>query len=130
MNLMRINTHEKYGINNVRGGSYPKIKLSNSNVENLKLMLKTANDQCYICGSETHYAKECKKLKIKDEKCTCITSVLSPHRKSKCLLNKIFNDENDDIDVLKDIFYCERCGRNNHNMDKCYAKTHFDGRKL
>ncbi len=34
------------------------------------------------------------KNSTKDEKCNCINSWLSPHRKSKCLLNNTFNQFN------------------------------------
>ena len=105
-----IKCMEKYGINNVRGGSFCQIKLSDGNIEVLKQMINNVTDKCYICGNNGHYANECKKEeKIKNnenEKCDCVTSFFSPHRRKKCLLNKIitlFDDENDDIDKLKNI---------------------------
>jgi len=106
---------EEYGITNVRGGSFNKIKLSEENINTINQMLKTYNNQCYICGSITHFANDCVKLnnEIKyelDGKCNCITSYFSPHRKSKCALQntikyvmEIFDNENDDIEKLKKI---------------------------
>ena len=41
---------EKYGINNVRGGSFCEIKLSDNNIKTLQQMIKSATDKCYICG--------------------------------------------------------------------------------
>lgn len=103
---------ERFGINNVRGGSFCEIKLNENNIVTLNKMLKTASDQCYICGKNDHFASDCKKITIKkekiptinlNEKCDCPTSYFSSHRRSKCLLNKIltyFDDEDDNIDDL------------------------------
>ena len=103
---------EKYGINNVRGGSFANIKLSDDNIQTVKQMIKGATNKCYICGKGDHFAKDCKKVSIKkpqmptinvNEKCDCPTSYFSAHRRGKCALNKIilfFEDEDDNIDKL------------------------------
>ena len=51
---------EKYGINNVRGGTFCEIKLSDNNIITLNQMINTINDRCYICGKQDHFANECK----------------------------------------------------------------------
>lgn len=53
---------DKFGIENVRGGSYTKINLDNCQLRVLELELKTANDLCFKCGNSGHFASECKIL--------------------------------------------------------------------
>ena len=84
------------GIDNVRGGSFSQVNLSEESINTIKHMIKGSTDQCFICGSNQHFANECNvnedinlKIKFIDEPCKCITSFFSSHRKSKCLLNNI-----------------------------------------
>lgn len=51
---------ERYGIANVRGGSYTKINLDDYQLKALELELKTANDLCFKCCKPGHFAFECK----------------------------------------------------------------------
>ena len=53
---------DKYGIENVRGGSYTKINLDNSTINFLKKELSSIHDKCYGCGSKSHFIKECPKI--------------------------------------------------------------------
>lgn len=81
------------GINNVRGGSFSQIKLSEKDIILIKKMLKTSSDKCYLCGSNEHFVKDCflrKKNKDLNKKCDCATSYFSPHRISKCFIKNIF----------------------------------------
>lgn len=101
-----IKQMEKYGIDNVRGGSFCEITLNEYNLFTIKQMLNGATDKCYICDIKGHYATECikqkkttstiNKNKDMNEKCDCPTSYFSKHRKSKCLLNKIISSLDDD----------------------------------
>ena len=50
---------EKYGINNVRGGSFCQIKLNSENKNTLEKMLLSTTDKCYICGQKGHFAISC-----------------------------------------------------------------------
>ena len=127
---------EKYGINNVRGGSFCEIKLNKENIITIKKMINTSTDKCYICGSNEHFVKDCVKKTedkpiIKDignEKCDCISSYIKTHRRKMCLLNntlnfisEIFDNENDIIEELKPdiiidseiklVFCCNFCNK-------------------
>lgn len=153
-NKYTIKYMEKYGINNVRGGSFCEIKLSDNNKITLKQMINGVNDKCYICGKNTHFANDCKNFSVKkekipivnvNEKCDCPTSYFSSHTRGKCILNKIisyFEDEDDDIDSLlvkdkdedknkkeeiKTDNCCFRCGSQGHYASSCYAVKHIKG---
>lgn len=49
----------KYGINNVRGGSFCQIELDKITYEMLEKMIFSATDKCYLCGEEGHFINNC-----------------------------------------------------------------------
>ena len=51
----------KYGIENVRGGSYTKIDLEEWQVKSLEHEFKSVSDKCFKCGKNGHFAKDCGK---------------------------------------------------------------------
>ena len=51
---------DKYGIDNVRGGSFCNIRLQKYEIEYLKRSIRGATDRCYICG-EKHFVDKCPK---------------------------------------------------------------------
>ena len=50
---------EKYGIDNVRGGSFCTLKLSNELSNVINKMLNTSQDKCYNCNKTGHYITQC-----------------------------------------------------------------------
>lgn len=49
----------KFGIENVRGGSYSNFYLTPEQRKLLIKELRTANDECFKCGRNTHYSNKC-----------------------------------------------------------------------
>uniref|UniRef100_A0A6C0AEH6 CCHC-type domain-containing protein n=1 Tax=viral metagenome TaxID=1070528 RepID=A0A6C0AEH6_9ZZZZ len=49
----------KYGIGNVRGGSYTKFDLNKDEIKFLNKEFLHAEDKCFNCGDMNHYSSEC-----------------------------------------------------------------------
>lgn len=54
----------KYGIDNVRGGSYVKIVLDSIQIEAITRELLSVSDACKSCGKYGHFINECHEKKI------------------------------------------------------------------
>ena len=141
-----IDMMNKYGIINVRGGSFSEVNLTDENIKKLKQQIHFSDMKCYICGECTHLGNECNtsvlpKIKLPklpedkslNEQCKCFTSKFKPHRKKKCLIKKISNidldidNEEDDITKLQNKERCFRCYREGHMASFCNAERHIDG---
>jgi hypothetical protein len=101
---------QKYGIDNVRGGSFTQIKLDEDNIKTINRMIKGSSDKCYKCGNDNHFAN----------KCTVILSKVST--KSKCeRYNRIGHniddchaatyDNGEKIVEYVKVYCCDYCGK-------------------
>jgi hypothetical protein len=57
-------TMDKYGIDNVRGGSYCRLILSKHEMEKAQQIIYSICDKCYRCGEQKHTASECDDIKV------------------------------------------------------------------
>ena len=59
---------DKYGIDNVRGGSYSRLELTEEEKKSIQKELWGTNDLCFLCGGE-HFVKDCPdNIMIENEK--------------------------------------------------------------
>lgn len=76
---------ERYGIENVRGGSFSKEHIDTSQIQVIRRMIRTAKNQCYTCGKNGHLQRECSEEKWRQIQRRCYTcSDCTPHTVDKC----------------------------------------------
>jgi hypothetical protein len=97
---------DKFGVNNVRDGSFCQIKLSKEETNIIQKMINGSSDKYYICAKKGHFVKDC------------------PDKNDEWdfgnfIAKTIVNTANYDV---KDVA-CIRCGWKNHTVENCFAKT-------
>jgi hypothetical protein len=57
----------KYGVDNVRGGSFCQTTLSRENINTIERMIASSNDCCHFCGEKGHFIGRCSNKKEKQK---------------------------------------------------------------
>lgn len=102
---------KKYGIDNVRGGSFSNIILDSTHIDIINRMIRNGTNACYGCGSEGHFIKECNNRDdyVKIYNCVDCDMVydsqdeLTYHRENMCVKHP----------------KCARCGQRGHTQTEC-----------
>ena len=91
---------DKYGIDNVRGGSFVSMKLEQSELDLLTKMSNGTNDNCFKCSKPGHFAKYCKET-------------TSTTRTIVCQIGSVSDDEEDQYEdgELMEVWLCNYCGK-------------------
>lgn len=118
---------KKYGIENVRGGTFCQIVLPETVVSVLQMEFRGTSDTCYKCNLAGHLAKNCSNKKSEDAfECTycerTFTTKFGRAIHEKSCKDNCQEDEEEDT--------CYRCGRGGHYLSECYASYHADGSKI
>lgn len=79
-----IKCMHQYGIHNVRGGAFVRVKLKNTEIEFLELMIRGANDSCFKCGKNGHFASECRLHNDICDNIICIRCGRNSHDITSC----------------------------------------------
>jgi predicted GIY-YIG superfamily endonuclease len=90
----------KYGIDNVRGGSYTQIILDAVQTEALNREIRGGTDACHQCGQKGHFVKFCPNK----------NKVISKKSYDEISYEDL-DDEDDDDDDDEDEWGCEYCDR-------------------
>jgi hypothetical protein len=89
---------ELVGIDNVRGGSFCQINLSDENKSTIQKMLSGTTDKCYNCGEDGHFASKCPKNNTKDPNLS--ENNIITCSKCKLLEHTVCNVSQEDIDEI------------------------------
>ncbi|KAG2774494.1 hypothetical protein JG687_00014339 [Phytophthora cactorum] len=110
----------KYGVENVRGGSYSRVNFTPGELDAVLQQLRGSTDQCFVCGSKNHFAAKCpdKKAGVVDDDADaaleCLRCGRDSHTAESCYAKSHAHGSN----------WCLRCGREGHEEASCYARTH------
>ena len=107
----------KYGIDNVRGGTYCQVKLNDDIYNTIQKEIDGATDKCYKCGKHGHFASNCKKKSVQ-KKDTCFRCNRVGHYANNCYAKTYDNgeiiedsDDSDDSGEFEECWSCQYCNK-------------------
>lgn len=95
---------KKYGVDNVRGGSYSQVDLPTAYEKALTAELRGNSDACFKCGAKDHFVRDCP---VEDEE-----------------------SEEEESEEEEEDGACYRCGRTSHYASDCYAYSNVRGQYI
>ena len=130
---------EKYGIENVRGGSYSQIFLTEESINCAKKHIQSSLNLCYSCGQPGHLISKCSANQNNNTNNNTNTSQNDNQNGGNGVPRKRKLENDQEIESTNEknkkqkvtyVSKCTRCGRYGHHLTQCYAKIHRDGTYL
>lgn len=99
----------KYGINNVRGGSYCSFTLDTNIIRDIEMRIGTATDICFLCGSTKHFARDCPIKQLRE-----LSSVNKPVE----YCHNCNSIDHKSYECPSDVI-CKKCNKTGHKAFEC-----------
>lgn len=101
----------QYGVEQVRGGTYAQVALTNDQTTEIKRKLDGARDACFQCGGMDHFVAECPTSRAPPPQMVSRALVRAPR-------------------YVRQPPQCFRCGHTSHFVRDCFASWDVNGQRL
>jgi len=128
---------KRYGIDHVRGAQWSNMNLTSEQQANIMAAINT--DGCFHCGEMGHFSNNCTNRNQTSQRIQCFKCRNYGHFANQCTViqcercgrdSHTVNNCYATFDIDGEMLDCARCGRDTHRADECFARTDVNGRRL